>query len=124
MKGLKDQSGVSMLGLLFGLLIIGFVALSGIKIFPVYMEYWSIKKTMTQTVDDLKTNSTSRQVRSVVQKKFDVNRVSSLNARDIAIERKKGTFFIDSSYEKRIPFISNIDVVLKFDQLKFEKTPK
>jgi hypothetical protein len=43
-----------------------------------------------------------------------------IKARDIQFEETRDGRVMDASYEQRVELIANIDVVVKFDQLKYQ----
>ena len=49
-----------------------------------------------------------------------MNRIDGISYRDVKISRAKGKTKIDATYEKRVPFLFNIDVMVKFDKLVYE----
>jgi hypothetical protein len=49
-----------------------------------------------------------------------VSLIESIKSKDIRINDTRDGRELDASYEKRTPLIANIDVVVKFDQLKYK----
>ncbi len=107
---------------LLGFVIVGaFVFTCAIKLIPVYMEHQSIAKTIEQAIEegDFDGKSTG-EIRRKLGKSFDMNMVDDTNAKAVSIKRNKGKTIINANYEKRLPFISNIDVVVRFDDLVYD----
>ena len=61
------------------------------------------------------------EIRALLNRNFNTNQVRATSVREIRIERNKktGLLEVDASYEDRIPLMFNIDVILKFDDLKY-----
>ena len=117
----QRQRGLSMLAILVILVLIGFFATSAIKLFPVYMESFTVKRAIESTVEEARANNWGRvEVKNNISRQFDVNRVEAIATKDVKITNQNGKVVIDATYEKRVPFMGNIDVVLKFDKLIFE----
>ena len=116
------QTGMSMLTMLCVLVVIGFVATCGIKIFPAYMDYWTIKSTLEAVQSEAKQagGMSKSEVRAVIDKRFSVNRIQAVSSKDFIFEAAKDGMSMNANYEKRIPFMGNIDVVLKFEDLQFD----
>ena len=109
------QKGFTFIGLVIVLAIIGFVTLSVLKIFPVYMENLAVKTS----IDAIKTdqgikNMSPSQIRSLFEKKLDMNQVTSVNAKDAKIGRGIGEITFKLEYEVRKDYIGNIDLILSF----------
>ncbi len=115
------QAGWTAMGLLGFMLLGAFVFTCAIKLIPVYMEHSSIAKAIEQSIDegDFDGKSTS-EIRRKLGKSFEMNMVEDTSAKAISITRKKGITTINANYEKRMPFMSNIDIVVRFDDLIYE----
>lgn len=124
MKSAIDQRGFSLLGILFFMLVGTFALTCVLKIAPVYIDANTVRSSIQNSIDkgEYKGMSPS-QVKSKIGKYFDVNRVDAIHIKDVKVVREKGMMTIDARYEKRVPFMSNIDVVVKFDQYLFEFQP-
>ena len=117
----KYQSGMGALGWLIALGIAAFGLTCFFKVGPVYLEYWQTK----QALDDVMSNSASASMGKTelldsIEKHLDVSRIESITKKDIRIDDSKGGRQVDASYEKRVALIANIDVVVKFDKLKYK----
>lgn len=121
MKRYVGQRGLSSLGMLFVLLVIMFVATCAIKLLPHYMDNWSFASAIETSVENNEYDDMSvGQIRQKLGKYMTMNRVDGIKSRDLRIQKRDGMVLIDASYEKRVEFLFNIDVVMKFDNLKFE----
>lgn len=114
------QKGFTFIGLVIVLAIIGFVTLSVLSIFPVYMEHLAVKTSM----DAIKTDSgiknmSASEIRRLFEKKLDMNQVTSVSAKDAKIGRGLGEITFKLEYEVRKDYIGNIDLILSFkDEFK------
>lgn len=117
----RHQSGLSMLGILAILVMLGFFAMNIIRMTPPYLEYLSVKDIIARTVMDPDTGSASNsEIRRKIANIFNTNQINELDAKDIEIFSKGGKTFIDANYEVRLPVMWKIYSVLKFDDLLFE----
>jgi hypothetical protein len=117
----KYQMGVGALGWLIMLGIGGLFLTCLFKMGPLYLEYWQTKGAL----DDVMSSSTAGTVDKQalldsIEKHLDVSRIESITQKDIRINDSNGAREVDASYEKRTPLIANIDVVIKFDKLKYK----
>ncbi len=116
MQGLKKQRGLTLLSTILVLGLAIFFAIIGMKLFPVYSEYYSVAQAMEQVSNEPGVQSWSaQQVRSSMLKRFDVSYVSSVKSRDIKVARNNG-YKMRVNYEVRKPLIGNLDFVAKFDK--------
>lgn len=119
MKNIAKQQGISVMGALFGLVLVGFFASIGFKVLPHYMD----NKALVKMINAVDRDSGGVQIRSVgefythLNKNMGVNNIRDLNAADIVEIRSEGPdFYVDMKYEVREPILKNIDLVVKFEQ--------
>lgn len=112
----SKQRGLSTLGWLGVIAVGGFALTALFKLGPIYLENWTIRKLMVQIQDNPDAGKmTVGQIRDRLQKKFTVNGVRQISIRDVKVKREQGQgTLIDASYEVRVPFMFNIDAVVKF----------
>lgn len=117
----RKQQGLSALSILFILLVIGFVATCTIKMGPVYVESFAVKRAVEAAVEQAKAKNWGKgEVLGSLGRQFQVNRVEGLKHTDVKIIRKDGKTTVDATYEKRVPLMYNIDVVIKFDDIIYQ----
>ena len=120
MAEFKRQSGMSMLGILAILLMVGFFAMCAIRISPPYFEYLSVKNIVSNVaVAPESAQESIRDIRRALDSNFNTNQIYELDAKDVNIYRKSGKTYIDANYEVRLPIIWRIDAVVRFDDLLY-----
>lgn len=108
------QRGLSTLGLLVTLAIVGFFFTAAFKIGPLYLDNVFVKDALDSLRDKNVAEMTDSEIRSSVGDYFNINNVRDINTKQIAITREKERVLVDVDYEKRVPFLSNIDIVVSF----------
>lgn len=117
----RRQSGMSILGIICILLMLGFFAMCIVKITPPYFEYLTVKDIIFKIVTDPESPAKSTgDIRRKLSNVFNTNQIYELDPRAIKIYNRKGVRYIDSNYEVRLPIIWRVDAVLKFDDLLYE----
>ena len=113
------QRGISIVGILMLAGLVGFIALMGLKIGPLYMEWGKVSSTLDGLVPELATKrATKRQISDMLKRRFDVNDVERVNLKEhLTIKRVKGgKMKITIAYEARAPLFSNLSVVAAFEK--------
>ena len=124
MKTRHRQSGMSILGMLFIAIMVGFFIMLGLRLAPSYFEYMTIKEAVTKTATEYDADKkTIRQLRTRITNLFITNQVYGINPDDIKIYRKEGKTFIDGNYEARIHVVGRIDAIMNFDDLLLQVGP-
>lgn len=115
MKIFKKQKGMTLIGLLLVLVLVAAVALLVVRITPTYLEAWNVYQAFTKIKGDrhLAVQGKSA-IRSALQKQLEMNSVYKFKLDDLKMEETKHGYHVKLYYERRIPLVLNIDVVMKF----------
>lgn len=117
MQAIGKQRGITLLGFIMVLAVVGVFAFVGFKLFPVYAEYYS-------AVTDLKASckepdaprATLQEMRNKLDRRFNISYVSSINtSKDLKLIKTGDVKALNIKYEVRKPLIYNLDFVAKFD---------
>jgi uncharacterized protein DUF4845 len=107
------QLGVSLMGLIFGAVVLIFVLLLGMKMFPPYMEYFTAKKHIAQIAQEQR-NGTVGDVRHAWQLKTAIEDVPSVNDKELEVTKEGGEIVISFAYRKEVPLFANVGVYMDF----------
>lgn len=111
------QSGITLIGLIFTLALIGFVALIAFRLLPIYIEYFNIVTSMESLENEPEFALKSKQdILRLLNNRLDINDVEAIETKDIRINQEPGVTKVGVKYEVRKPMFYNIDVVVKFDK--------
>lgn len=115
----SKQSGVTLIGFLFIIIIVGFFAYMAMKLFPSYSEAMGVSKAMNQIATAGTNGKSLDDIRRDLFFKLGFQYVddATIKPSDITIKRDAGganTLNVD--YDKRIPFMYNIDFLLHFNK--------
>jgi hypothetical protein len=105
------QRGLSIIGLIFiGLIVVGLLAL-GFKTVPAVVEYIAIERA----VQKIKTEgNTVGEIRAAFDRHATIDDITSITARDLDITKDGDQVVISYAYEKKIPVIENVSLVIDF----------
>ncbi|KAG9578562.1 hypothetical protein KCV01_g16507, partial [Aureobasidium melanogenum] len=110
------QSGITLIGFLLLLIVLGFFAYMGMKLVPAYIEFFGVKKAMTQLASDGGSSDINEIRRNLAFKmNFQYVDDSTIQPKDITLDRRNNASVLTISYDKRVHFIYNIDFLLHFE---------
>ena len=114
----SKQSGITLIGFLVVLIIVGFFGFMAMKLVPAYTEFMGVNKAMNQIASDGVEGKTLDSVRSDLMRKLDFQYVSdsTIKPKDITLKRQGNAAQLNVTYDKRIPFMYNIDFLLHFEK--------
>ena len=115
---LQKQKGVSLSGLLVWSVILIFIAISGLRIIPAYIEYSTIKKNLTAIAKDTNPqNMDLNQIRLSFNKRALIDNIKSISGQDIKINKENGRIVLRAEYTTKIPLISNLSLNIDFEAI-------
>lgn len=114
-SGPVRQRGMTLIGFIIVLAIAVFVAYIGMKIVPIYLDYYSVRKAMTslQQENGVENMSPAR-IRDLFFRKLYVSYVDDVKPENVSVLRQGG-LRLRVAYEVRENVIGNMDVVATFD---------
>ena len=114
---LRRQKGMTTMGMVILVAFIGIFAFAAIRLVPVYLNYMkvaSVVSGVTQEFDGA--GATSGMIRRSISNRFDIEMVSEIDAKDIAVTKVDGGYEVAAVYSHKAPFIANISFVVDFDE--------
>ena len=110
------EQGITLVGFLLGLALLAFALVMGMKIVPMYTEYYNVSKVLDDISkeNDL-ANKTNYQIKTALFRRLQTTYVTNVTEKHIRIVRKNGVH-LRITYEVRKGLIANLDVVGRFDK--------
>ena len=104
-----------MLGFLITLAVIMFFLFCGMKILPMYTEYYSVKKALAGMASEPGlANSSKENIRKLFMRRLDMSYALNVKPEALKIESTDQGYMLTVDYELRKELIANLDVVGKF----------
>ena len=117
----KNQKGMTFLGILMILAMLGCFFLFGLRAFPIYTEYFAVKQSMKAVANQpLSKRPNTRQVRVLLLKNLDLNSVYKFNQTNIKkvakVKKKNGKKYLLVKYDSSNRLFSNLYLTIKIDE--------
>ncbi len=110
------QNGVTLIGMLVVAVLIVMVALVGLRLLPAYMEFQTVKNTVTKIVNDPELKNTSKaQLKKAFDRRASIDNITVIGAEDLDITIENGQVAIEVEYAKKVPLFANISFCIDFD---------
>jgi len=112
----KGQRGITLVSLLIIVAVVAFFAMMAVRLFPVYMEHFSVVSSLKSLGDDQESKGKApSELRNHLMRRFEINDVRSVSPDDITISRDGSVNTINIVYDVTVPFLYNIDFTVHFD---------
>lgn len=110
----KQQRGVTLSGLLGAAFVIAMLALLGMKVVPEYMEHRTIVSAIKKVAAGADASTSVSQVRAAFDRQANVDYISAITGADLEVTKESGTIVVSFAYEKRVPLVANVSLLLDF----------
>lgn len=113
----RRERGMTTLGMLILVAFVGLFAFAAIRLTPVYLNYLKVAGVLNGVYEEFDSQNPSRAaIRTSISRRFDVESVSEITARDIEVTQQDGGFLVVAKYDHTTPFISNVYFTVRFDK--------
>ena len=119
MRTYVTQKGITMIGFVILLGVVGFFAYAAMKLIPAYTEYFGVVKSMKFLQTDAGIESASiEEIRRKLNVQFDLQYVDETHvpAQSAQLITQNGARSLRSAYDRDLPFIYNVDLLVHFDK--------
>ena len=112
----KKQDGMTGIGIAVILGMIAFFALIAMRLFPIYMEHFSVTTHLENLATDATTkDKTDEEILKKLKRSFQIDDIKNVKNEHVFIERNNsGGIVVAIEYEVRTTGIGNVDMVVKF----------
>jgi hypothetical protein len=113
MQSLKRQNGMTAIGWLIVLALIGFFVLLTLRMLPSYLEFYKVVSTL-ESLENETGLTTPAEIHRLIERRFDISYVETIQPKDVAIKPIGPNFKVTADYESRKHIFANVDVVMSF----------
>ena len=110
------QAGMTLTSFVMVLAVVGFGLYIGMKLFPMYQEYYSVKSSMKGLESEPGIGDMDpSKIQDLFFRRLYINYSENVKPNNVKFERTDGGWLMRVNYEVRRPLVGNLDVVGRFD---------
>jgi len=114
--GRKAQRGLSILGFVLVAAVVVIFAMVGFRVTPAYVEYFSVKKALEDTMRGENVDPNIPQsFRSALERRLQTSYVENVKAADAVLSRQGNQLVAELSWERRLHMVANAYILLEFE---------
>jgi hypothetical protein len=107
------QRGVSLLGLLFWAIVVGFGALLIMRVLPTVNEYSTIQRTVNKIANE--GGTTVPEIRAAFEKQKEIEySITSISGTDLEITKENDRVVVRFAYDKQIELFEPVYLLIKY----------
>jgi len=112
--GTTAQRGITLFGLLFWAILVGFVALVGMRVLPTINEYVTIQKAIDKIARERAT--TVPEIRSAFEKQKEIEySIQSIGGKDLKVTKENDKVVIGFAYDRQIELMDPVYLLIKYE---------
>lgn len=113
---MRHQRGVSLSGLLMVSVVIGIVALLGLKVTPDIIEYFKIREAIDRIAgDNSLRNASVGDVRKAFDRYANIDQIDVIQGTDLDITKDGNQLVVSFAYVRQIPLFSKVSLLIEFE---------
>ena len=111
----RHQSGMTLIGFVVVLAVVGLFAFVVMRLFPMYSEYYAVKSALKGLASEPGIADTDpAKIQDLFFRRLYISYAENVKPENVKIDRIDNGWNMKVDYELRRPLISNLDVVGKF----------
>jgi len=112
-----QQAGMTTLGMIIIVAFLGMFAFAGLRLTPIYLNYMKVVGVIDGVDEEFDgTGATSTAIRKSISRRFDIESVGIITARDVKVTKVSEGYEVAAVYTHKAPFIANVSFAVDFDK--------
>ena len=114
LAGPRRQRGITLFGLLFWAIVIGFAALIAMRVLPTLNEYFTIQRAVDKIAKD--GGTTVPEIRAAFEKQKTIEySIQSISGSDLQITKENEKIVVKFAYDKEIELAAPVYLLIKYE---------
>jgi uncharacterized protein DUF4845 len=112
----KTQAGLTILGFMLLAAVVVIFAMVGFRVVPSYVEYYSVKKSLDDTMRSGTVDPSNLQAfRLELERRLQTSYVENVKAKDAIVQRVGNQITAELAWERRLHMFGNAYILLEFE---------
>ncbi len=108
------QRGVTLFGLLFWAIVVGFFALIAVRVMPTLNEFFTIQRAVNKVA--VEGGSTVPEIRSAFDKQKEIEySITSIGGKDLDITKENDKIVVGFAYDKEVEIVKPVYLLIKYE---------
>ncbi len=110
----KNQRGITLFGLMFWAIVVGFGALILMRVLPTMNEYFTIQKAVKKIA--VEGGGTVPEIRSAFDKQKEIEySIQSISGKDLVVTKENDKVVVSFAYDKEIELMKPVYILIKYE---------
>ncbi len=111
------QQGMTFIGLLILLGVVGLIGYGVIRLVPVYLNYMKVTRTMEQVATEFKGDQADpARMLVALDRHWTIEDITEISPKDIEIVKDENGLSMHAEYDHKVDYIGNVFLLVHFDK--------
>jgi hypothetical protein len=111
-----SQRGVTLTGLILSGVVVGLLAVLGMKVSPHVIEFYKVRQALkAMSMDGSLKGASVGEVRGAFDKRANTDYIDSIKGTDIDVTKEGNNLVLSISYSRQIPLFGPVSLVIDFE---------
>ena len=113
----RRQQGMTFIGLICILVLVGTIGYAGVRLVPVYLNYMKLVRTLESAATEFKGEAPNLDgVRKSIDRHWAIEDITGIDEKDVEITRDDGGLTLHAVYDDAVPYLGNVSLSVHFDK--------
>jgi hypothetical protein len=114
LQAVRRQRGITLFGLLFWAIVVGFVALVGMRVLPTVNEYTTIQRAVSKIAKE--GGTTVPEIRAAFDRQKEIEySITTISGKDLTVTKENDKIVISFAYNKEIDLMGPVFLLIKYE---------
>ena len=113
----RRQQGMTLIGMLFVLGLIGVILYAGIRLAPLYLNYMKVARSLNATAEEAKGETVDMaNLKRLLSRHWQIEAIDTVTEKDVEITKNEDGVEMHIAYDDAAPYIANVSLMVHFDK--------
>ena len=112
---MQRQKGLTLLSMLIVSIFLGATLILGLKLVPVFNEYFAVKKAFADVVKSVDPSSPPSAFRDAFQRFAQIDDIDSVDPQSLVVTKDDGKAALSVKYRRYVKLFANVSLIFDFD---------
>lgn len=116
----RDQEGASLWLVLLFVIVLGFAAVFGLKLIPVYLEWWKVQRAVEGAMQAGVESASRREIKAAIIRRLNIDEVRRITEvtfdEFMTIDKRGNRVTVEINYDRVEPLFGNLSILAHFEK--------
>ena len=111
------QRGMTFIGLLCILGLVGLIGYAGLRLVPLYLNYMKVARTLDAAATEAKSdNPDPATLRRSLERHWEIEDITGVDYKDVEVVKDEHGISLHVAYDDSAPYVANVSLLVHFDK--------